>query len=442
MSARTYSRGPLALRQTECQPQAQAVTYPPRVTSTGPRDLVTAQARALRREIAALPDTADPGALAAVRRQHPQVAPALISALATQVRLQARARERLGPWADDMILEEEALQQATRRDVARYRAARLAGLLSAGRSIADLTVADIGCGLGVDARALAEAGLHVVAIERDPWRADAAEVNLAACAPQVRVLHGDALTLDASVLDSCDAAYVDPARRVTGAPRRIDGGRSRPTSDPSEWSPPWPWVLSLSERLPVVAKVAPGFAPRRAPSGADIEWIDHDGETVEATAWLGALGRGMRRATAVTADRAESVEAPAELAGRVGPVTAQAGPLLLEPTPGITRGQLLADLAERLGAKRLDGGGWLTADAAPGSLLARPWRVLAEVPYAARELRSWLRGRGSVTWKTADSGMSASHGDRRVGHRAGDGPAVTIVITRQGRAFAVERATD
>ena len=411
------------------------------MTRTTPRDLVTPSALALRQVIAALPDTADPGALSGLRRQHPEADPELISALATQVRLQRRGQDRLGPWAADMVLEEEALQQATRRDVARYRAARLAGLLAADHPMGDLTVADIGCGLGVDARALAETGIHVIAIERDPWRAEAAEVNLAAHASQVRVLQTDALSIDSSILDSCNAAYVDPARRTPGGPRRIDGGRTRATHDPSDWSPPWPWVLSLAERMPVVAKVAPGFDPRLGPPRADVEWIDHEGETVEATVWLGPLGRGMRRATAVVADRAESLETPASEAGRTGPVTAQPGLLLLEPTPGVARAKLLADLAEQLGARRLDGGGWLTADAAPESLLARPWRLVEEVPCAARELRAWLRGRGSVTWKTADARVSASEWDRRVGHRPAGGSSVTIVITGQGRAFAVERAT-
>lgn len=420
------------------QSRPLAVTYPPPVTTPEPRDLVTAQARALAGEIAALPDTADAGALSTLRRQHPEAGPDLISALATQVRLQRRAADRLGPWAAEMILEGEALQQATRRDVARYRAARLVGLLSSGAPVAGLTVADIGCALGVDARALAETGVEVIAIEYDPWRAAAAEVNLAAYA-QVRVLEDDALTLDPSLLDTCDAAYVDPARRSPGGPRRIDGGRTRAMHDPSEWSPPWPWVVSLSERIPVVAKVAPGFDPRLAPAGADIEWIDHDGETVEATVWLGGLGHGMRRATAVSAERAESLESLAHAPRRAGPVTTEAGLLVLEPSPGVARAGLLADLAEQLGAPRLDGGGWLTADAAPPSLLTRAWRILEEVPYGARELRAWLRGRGSVTWKTTDAQMAASEWDRRVGHRPADGSSVIIVITGQGRAFAVER---
>lgn len=402
-----------------------------------PRDLVTAQAEGLRRELEALADTADPAALSALRGRHPGVDPDLVAALATQVRLRRRAHARLGDWAVDMIAEEEALQQATRPDVARYRAARLAQRLGTPPSRA--TVADIGCGLGVDARALAEAGFAVMAIERDAWRAEAAEVNLAQHAHRVRVVCADATALDAHALAECDAAYVDPARRAHAGPRDIDGGRSRPTHDPRDWSPPWPWVVALAERLPVVAKVAPGFDVRHAPGDADIEWIDHDGDTVEACTWLGTIGQGMRCATALEGERAESIQAPrARNPGR-GPITAQARRWLLEPSPAVIRAQLLSSLAERLRADRLDGGDWLTVDVPPETILARAWHVVEEVPHGARELRAWLRGRGSVTWKTTDAGVPASTWDRRVGHRPGPGTPVTVVITGQGRAFEVMR---
>jgi hypothetical protein len=411
------------------------------VTPPRPRDLVTAAARQLQAEVAALPDTADPSALSGLRARHPEADPGLIAALATQVRLTRRAGDRLGPWAADMILEEEALQQATRRDVARYRAARLAERLES-EDAADTTVADIGCGLGVDARALAEAGFRVLAIEQDPWRAEAAEINLGQCAERTHVMCGDALVLESARLEECGAAYVDPARRPIGAPRRIGSGRSPSTSDPAEWSPPWPWVLSLAERMPVVAKVAPGMDPSRVPLPADVEWIDSAGETVEASIWLGPLGRGMRRATAVQEDESESLDAPRAMSPADGPTTAHVGPWLLEPGPAVVRARLVADLAVRLDAHRLDGGDWLTRDVASDTLLARAWRVLDEVPYAARDLRAWLRGRGSVTWKTTEAGVSAAEWDRRVGHRRGDGTPVTIVITGQGRAFAVDRARD
>jgi hypothetical protein len=409
------------------------------VTPPTPRELRTSRAHQLTEALSALPDTADPAALSRVRASHPEIDPGLIAALATQVRLQRRARDRLGAWAEDMILEEEALQQATRRDVARYRAGRLAERLGAGSPLAGSTVADIGCGLGVDARALAEAGFTVLAFERDTWRAEAAEINLAAWGERVQVLCEDATSVDRTILDECDAAYVDPARRTAGGPRRIDGGRSRAVTSPEAWSPPWPWVVDLAARLPVIAKVAPGFDARQAPEGADLEWIDDRGDTVEVTAWLGALGHGMSRATALEGSRWESIEAERTSTADVGASTSQAGNVLLEPTPAVIRAHLVGELAAQLGAARLDGGTWLTAADPGGSLLAHAWRILVELPHATGDLRTWLRGHGSVTWKTSDTSASASDWDRRVGHRPSrEGHAVTIVITGQGRAFAVE----
>lgn len=407
------------------------------MTSPRPRDLVTPEARALRAALEALPETADPAGLSAVRSAHPGADADLMSALATQVRLQRRARGRLGAWAEDLILDEEALQQATRRDVARYRAARLVERLGREGS----TVADLGCGLGVDAFALAEAGCRVVAVERDPWRAEAAQINLARYGDQVRVLPEDVTALAPEVIAACDAAYVDPARRASGGPRRIDGGRSRAVTPPEEWSPPWSWVVALSERIPVVAKVAPGFDTRLARPGADLEWIDDDGETVELAVWMGGLGGGMRCATALRGDRAETIQAPRGVVGVRGTSTSQVADLLIEPTPAVIRADLVAELAGRLGAAHLDAGTWLTADAMPATLLARAWRVIEEVPHDPRALRAWLRGSGSVTWKTADTHVSAADWERRVGHRPAKAPAVTIVITGAGRAFAVERHT-
>lgn len=407
------------------------------MTSPRPRDLVTQEAQALAAELAALPDTADPQALSALRTRHPEAGPDLLAALATQARLRARAAGRLGRWAEALVLEDEALQQATRYDVATYRAARLVERLG----IDSPNVADLGCGLGFDARALAEAGCRVLAVERDTWRAEAAEVNLAAYGDRIHVVCEDVMTLDPAVLSTCDAAYVDPARRPSGGPRRIDGGRARAVTAPESWSPPWSWVVELAQRLPVVAKVAPSFPSRLAPPRADIEWLDDGGETVEASVWLGSLGDGMRRATALSGAVAETLEAP-----RSGPVadgtwTDQAASLLIEPTPAVIHAELVGALADRLGAGRLEGSTWLTANEIDRTPLARAWHIIAEVPHAPRDLRTWLRGRGPVTWKTGDTRASAADWDRRVGHRPSRAPAVTIVLTSARRAFAVERPT-
>ncbi len=414
------------------------------MTTPRPRDLTTPEAQRLLEGLRELPDATDPAALTRFRRAHPWADAALVAGLATQVRLQRRALPRLGPCAHDLILDEEALQQATRTMVANYRARAMAHQLGLVQ-VAGTEIADIGCGLGLDARALAEAGFRVLAIERDPWRAEAAEINLAPYSDRARVLCADATALDPQVLATCAAAYVDPARRATGAPRRADGGRARAVTSPESWSPPWPWVLTLAQRMPVIVKAAPGFDSRHAPTDADIEWIDQAGETLETTVWMrwgqGAQRPAELRATVVDAEQSVSITRPRDSAPRQGPSTSTIRTWLLEPSPAVVRAGLVGAFAEDSGAARLDGGSWLTADAPAGAPLARAWRVLAEVPSAARELRDWLRPYGAVTWKTSDTRASAADWDRRVSHRpARDGSAVTIIVTAQGRAVAVERA--
>lgn len=417
-----------------------------------PADLLSTDTGPLWQALGQVADLTEPAALDRVRRAHPQLDPALVAAIATQVDLRRRALPRLGAWSQTAILDAEAVQQATRSEVARYRAESLRYRWAAAGHPTDAPprIADLGCGVGADSHALAEAGFDVVAIERDPWRAEAAQVNLAA--DGVTVICADVTSDAAEVIRGCDLAFVDPARRQQGGPRRIDGGRSHPASDPREWSPSWPWVTRLAQQLPVVAKVAPGFDSRLAPPGSDVEWIDHEGDTVEATVWMHLGGSDARTATAMGGGLIDSITSsgPAD----PGPVTDAVLDLLIEPSPGVIRAGLVGALACRIDAPRLDASTWLTANGIEQTPLARAWRVDAEVPSDPRALRDWLRPHGAVTFKTADVALSAQEWGARVSHRPRRGArAVTIIMTGGparrpgeaapvglGRAFAVTRA--
>src|SRR5699024_2397964 len=86
-------------------------------------------------------------------------------------RLRSRARAKFGEFADSMLFTPDGLEQATRLPVAALHAQRFrrAGISS---------VADLGCGIGGDAMALAGLGLDVHAVDRDPVTVAVAIVNL------------------------------------------------------------------------------------------------------------------------------------------------------------------------------------------------------------------------------------------------------------------------
>ena len=414
-----------------------------------PADLRSPEALALAHLLAALPEGDPLARIEAVRRARPQADPALVAAVATQERLRERARGRLGAWADALVLSDAGLQQATRADVARYRAGSLRERLGASGG----RVADLGCGLGIDALALAGAGFEVVAVELDDGTADAAIINAEASQGRVHVQHGDAMGFD---LSECAAAFCDPARRDPHGPANREGTRGRRESNPEKWSPPWSWVVALSERVPTAAKAAPGIDPSLVPHDAEIEWIACDGEVVEACVWFAPLagpggaanpplsGRSVhRRATEVLADRFESITDADPDDPRWGSV----GRVLLEPSPAVRRASLVGALATRLDLRRISvDSSWLTADEPRSSLLVASWQVVDEVPAEPRQLREHLAEFGSVTWKTRDIGMSAVEMDHRVGHRPHrKGRAVTIAWARTTagpRAYEVEPIAD
>jgi 2-polyprenyl-3-methyl-5-hydroxy-6-metoxy-1,4-benzoquinol methylase len=120
--------------------------------------LVSDAGRVLLIETAAL--AGDPAArvLALRKRGHDS---ALAAGAVEIVDAQNRARARFGDLAAQLFFTRDALAQATSPTVAAYHGANL--------SAHGGTIVDLGCGVGMDAIALAKAGAeHVLAIDHDP----------------------------------------------------------------------------------------------------------------------------------------------------------------------------------------------------------------------------------------------------------------------------------
>ena len=86
--------------------------------------------------------------------------PALVAAVLTQSKLRRHAAAKFGEFADRMLFTPAGLEQATRLSVAAVHAGRF-------RSAGLRRVADLGCGIGGDALALAALDIEVTALERD-----------------------------------------------------------------------------------------------------------------------------------------------------------------------------------------------------------------------------------------------------------------------------------
>jgi hypothetical protein len=345
----------------------------------------------------------------------------LVAAVLEQARLRSRARAKFGDFADRMLFTPAGLEQATRLRVAALHAGRFA---DAGFDV----VADLGCGIGADAMAIAALDLGVVAVERDELTAAVAAFNLAPF-PSARVELGAAEDAD---LAGVGAVWLDPARR-DGATR---------LSDPGDWSPSLDWAFDLATRLPAGIKLGPGIDRDLIPETSEAQWVSVDREVVELVLWSGPLARpGIRRAAVVLgAGGIFELSAPADSPDAP---TEDLGEYLIEPDGAVIRARLIGDLARGLHGRMLDPTiAWITADEPPATPFGQSFRVLERMPLDVKTLKRELAARDIGTLEIKKRGVDIDPAEfRRKLSLAGDASA-TLVLTRiagSRTAILVER---
>ncbi|HVK05344.1 MAG TPA: methyltransferase domain-containing protein [Armatimonadaceae bacterium] len=348
------------------------------------RYLTSPPGEELLARVAALSGDAAARVLALRRKQH-DLAPEIAAAAVAVSEARRRAARRF-PDADRLFFTPDALAQATSPTLAAYHARVLAPYGD---------VADLCCGVGVDAIALAEAGAKVTALDIDPARLAFAEANARArgVAGRIRFLCADATTFDPG---GVRAAFLDPARRTAA-----DGGGGRRVSRHGEqYAPPLSFASEFAGRVEALGvKLSPALPDEILLSpGGSVRFLSEARECKEAFV---LCRRGAPSSPAgPSADVAalllpEEVVLPAtEEPAPVGPV----GAYLLDPDPAVLRAGALGSLCARLGsgARRISyGDGYLTADARPPETRAASvYRVLEALPYRPRVVGEWLRARG------------------------------------------------
>lgn len=333
--------------------------------------LVSSQGQRALTAAAALEHPDSLAAAEAMRRDFPAQ---LAAAATTQVGLRRAGRTKLGDRAATLLWTRDGLEQATRADVARWRAAAMV-------EAHVRRVVDLGCGIGADALAFLDAGLQVVAVEIDPATALLAEHNL----PGAEVICGDATQLAAGLLagagpESC--VFLDPARRT-------ERGRSWRVED---LRPSWGFLLGLlGHEYGLCAKLGPGVALDMLPAQVDARWVSEHGDLVECGLWAlpgaGAGGRpdtGRRSAVLLP----EGLEVDADPGDAELPV-APPGRHLYEPDPAVSRAGALAAIGE--GLWRLDPRvAYLSSEELVETPLARTFEVLEVLDPDIRVLRHWV----------------------------------------------------
>ncbi|MYQ47809.1 methyltransferase domain-containing protein [Streptomyces sp. SID4985] len=368
--------------------------------------LRTDEGRALLDEVRGTAPADELAVATRLRRTHPVE---LVSAALGQARLRQRAAAKFGAGdAERMFFTPNGVEQSTRTSVAAYRAERM-------RALGVTSVADLCCGIGGDAIALARAGIRVLAVDRDPLTAAVARANAEALGLDdlIEVREADVTEVDTA---GYDAVFVDPARR---------GGRGR-IFDPEAYSPPLSWAVTAARTAPRAAlKIAPGIPHEAVPAEAEAEWISDAGDVKEAVLWFGTGTPGGVRATLLPG--------PRTLLGRglPDPAVRPVGRYLYEPDGAVIRAHLVAEVAEDLSGGLLDETiAYITAHTLRPTPYATAYEITDQLPFNLKKLKAFLRERqvGTLTVKKRGSAVEPEELRRKVKPQ---GPnSATVFLTR------------
>jgi SAM-dependent methyltransferase len=332
--------------------------------------LLSAAGQRLLAETAATPVTAGLHLPVAARLRR-QATAAEAHAVLETVLLRQRAAAKFSRAAQ-MYFTRPALEQASAEIVSRYRAQRY------GRAGIN-AVADLGCGIGGDALALAGHGL-VVGVDVDLVRLAMARENVAVYG------RGDAfLPVQADLRHfaplAVDAFFADPARRDE---------QGRRLHSVYQYRPPLPlferWRQAIGSGG---VKMSPAVDYAELPAGVEIEFISVAGEVREGVIWYGDLRSGARRRATLLPAGATIVD---EATGSV-PISSPQR-YLYEPDGAVIRAGLVEQLAAQIDAHKIDERiAYLTADQLYETAFARCFIVDDFFPFQLKRLRRYLRER-------------------------------------------------
>jgi hypothetical protein len=339
--------------------------------------------------------------------------PALIAIALTQAKLRKRAEAKFGEFAQRMFFTEDALEQASRLQVAALHANRF--------KQADITqIADLGCGIGAESLAFASLDLKVSAYEIDEVTSAIAAYNLAIF-ENVEVKNEDVTKLD---LTQQEALFFDPARRNSKA--RL--------FNPQDFAPNFNWVIEQAKQKPSGIKLGPGHPHNQIPEEAEAQWVSVEGDLVELSLWFNETKRPevKRSALLITKDakhelKTNEKEEPAP--------TGELGQYIHEPDNALIRSHLINLLAEQTNTHTIDPNiAYLSSNEKQDSPWLKSYKVIKELPFDRKQLKAHIKQNEIGTLEIKKRGADITPEALRK-ELSPKGPnKATLIITRIGDA--------
>lgn len=346
--------------------------------------------------------------------------PALIAIALTQAKLRKRAEAKFGEFAQRMFFTEDALEQASRLQVAAIHANRF--------KQANITqIADLGCGIGAESLAFASLDLKVSAYEIDEVTSAIAAYNLAIF-ENVEVKNEDVTKLD---LTKQEALFFDPARRNSKA--RL--------FNPQDFAPNFNWVIEQAKQKPSGIKLGPGHPHNQIPEEAEAQWVSVEGDLVELSLWFNETKRPevKRSALLITKDakhelKTNEKEEPAP--------TGELGQYIHEPDNAVIRSHLINLLAEQTNTHTIDPNiAYLSSNEKQDSPWLKSYKVIKELPFDRKQLKAHIKQNEIGTLEIKKRGADITPEALRK-ELSPKGPnKATLIITRIGDAHKALFAT-
>ena len=339
--------------------------------------------------------------------------PDLIALALSQAKLRKRAEAKFGEFAARMFFTEDALEQASRLQVAALHANRF--------KQAQITqVADLGCGIGAESLAFASLGINTTAYEIDEVTAAIATYNLAIF-DNAEVKNEDVTKLD---LTKHQGLFFDPARRNSKA--RL--------FNPKDFAPNFDWVTEQAKKKPSGIKLGPGHPHNQIPEEAEAQWVSVEGDLVELSLWFNETKRPevKRSALLITKDakhelKTNEKEAPAP--------TGEIGQYIHEPDNAAIRSHLINLLAEQTNTHTIDPNiAYLSSNEPQPSPWLKSYKIIKELPFDRKQLKAHIKQNDIGTLEIKKRGADITPEALRK-ELSPKGPnKATLIITRIGDA--------